>query len=64
VGQKGLISGARLSSNAIYKVLRKRLDQAGVAQLSPHDIRRTFVGDLLDASVDLATVQRLADHSG
>ncbi len=63
VAQGGRIAGARLSSNAIYKVLRKRLDQAGVATLSPHDFRRTFVGDLLDAGIDLATVQRLAGHA-
>jgi len=63
VAQGGRIAGARLSSNAIYKVLRKRLDQAGVAKLSPHDFRRTFVGDLLDAGIDLATVQRLAGHA-
>jgi len=63
VAQGGRIAGARLSSNAIYKVLRKRLGQAGVAKLSPHDFRRTFVGDLLDAGIDLVTVQRLAGHA-
>jgi integrase len=63
INKGGRICGDRLGDGAVYATLRKRLAEAGVARLSPHDLRRTFVGDLLDAGIDLATVQRLAGHA-
>ncbi len=53
----------RLTPQAVYDLLRKRARQAGVKPFSPHDLRRSFVGTLLDAGVDLATVQALAGHA-
>ncbi len=54
---------AAMTGQAIADVLAKRLTQAGAAPRTPHDFRRTFIGELLDAGVDLATAQALVGHS-
>ncbi len=55
--------GAGMSAHAIYKMLNKRARQASIPPLTPHDMRRTFVGDLLTAGNDISAVQRMAGHA-
>ncbi len=43
LSQRGAIAGTSMTGRAISKVLVKRVGQAGVEHLSPHDLRRTFV---------------------
>ena len=58
-----MILGDRLSAQAVYNLLAKRGGEAGVATFSPHDLRRTFVSNLLDAGADISTVQKLVGHA-
>ena len=61
--QGGAIERHGMSSQAIYQRLRTLARRADVEGFSPHDMRRTYVGDLLDSGVDLATVQAMAGHA-
>lgn len=59
----GNVKPCRLSDMAIYKILGRRGKQAGINSFSPHDLRRSFISDLLDTGADLVTVSRLAGHA-
>jgi site-specific recombinase XerD len=52
-----------MHAEAVFAALHKRAAESGVKDLSPHDLRRTFAGDLLDSGADIATVQRLMGHA-
>ena len=53
-----------LTTQAVYHIQGRRGLEAAVAPFTPHDLRRTFAGDLLDAGVDIVTVQKLMGHAG
>lgn len=54
---------SRLRGESVRLILEKRTAEAGISKASPHDLRRSFVSDLLDAGADLVVIQRLAGHS-
>lgn len=58
-----LMVGRGISDQAVYCILKKRAKQAGVRDLKTHDCRRSFLTDLLQLNVDVATCAKLAGHS-
>jgi site-specific recombinase XerC len=54
---------ARLSAQGVARICARRAKDSGIAPFAPDDGRRTFVGELLDAGANLATVQQLAGHA-
>jgi integrase len=53
----------RLSASAAWAITKERGRKAGILPPAPHDLRRSWIGDLLDAGTDLATAQKMAGHA-
>ncbi|WP_262927358.1 tyrosine-type recombinase/integrase [Phytohalomonas tamaricis] len=54
---------AKLSNQAVYFVLAERCLAAGIEEVAPHDLRRTFATTMMDAGVDILTLQRMMGHA-
>ena len=63
VSKGGIVERRRMSDQAVAELVHRLARQAKITKFSPHDMRRTFIGDLLDGGADLATVQGLAGHA-
>jgi integrase len=63
VNKGGRVLDKGISDAAIHNLLLKRAQQAGVKRFTPHDGRRTFAGDVLDAGADVIVVQKLMGHA-
>lgn len=57
------ITERRLTIKAIGCIIRQTAKDAGIADLKPHDLRRSFATNLIDNGVDLFTVQNLMGHA-
>jgi site-specific recombinase XerD len=53
----------RLTPQTVFDALKALAPKAGIETFSPHDLRRSFISDLLDAGADIATVQKMAGHA-
>ena len=62
VNKGGHVQPRPMTAQALMYRLQVRSRQAGIPPCSPHDLRRTFVSELLDAGADITAVQRLAGH--
>jgi site-specific recombinase XerD len=58
-----LLENSKLTNQAVYARIKRVAKVAGVKTVSPHDMRRSFVSDMLDNGVDISTVAAMAGHS-
>lgn len=63
IGKGGVLTLAPISSQAVYVILQRRAEAAGVENITPHDLRRTFVSNLLEAGADTVIVSKLVGHA-
>ena len=63
VKKGGSIQQRAMTAQAVLLRLQFLAARAHVPPFSPHDLRRSFVGELLDAGADISSVQQLAGHA-
>ena len=63
ISKAGTIQNRKLSSQAVYDIIQQRADQAKIESIRPHDLRRTFVTQLLEAGIDMNTTRQLVGHT-
>lgn len=63
VGRTGKLRPRRISAELVYQIVLKRHQLAGVDRFTPHDLRRSYISDLLDEGVDLVVAARQVGHA-
>ncbi|HFU4536163.1 TPA: tyrosine-type recombinase/integrase [Yersinia enterocolitica] len=61
--RSGLPASVTLTTAGVTAILEQLRITANVAQFTPHDLRRTFITQLLEQGADINTVRQLAGHS-
>jgi integrase len=51
---------SRLTADGLFRLFKERARDAGIVDVGPHDLRRTFVSDTLSASPDALTISALS----
>lgn len=52
-----------LNADSVGWIFKRTLLRLGIDAATPHDLRRTFAGRLMDNGVDLSTIQKLMGHA-
>ncbi|MGO9443183.1 MAG: tyrosine-type recombinase/integrase [Thiobacillaceae bacterium] len=63
VGKNGKVSGASLSTTAVWKIVLQYARQVGIERLAPHDLRRTCAKLCRKSGGDLEQIQFLLGHA-
>ena len=62
INKGSALATGRFSPQGLALIVKKRAAEADVETFSCHDLRRTFITNLLDSNCDLSTAQKLAGH--
>lgn len=63
IDRHGNMELRRMSAQAIYNMINRRIEQAGIRDFSPHDLRRTYISDALEVGVDLVIISKTVGHA-
>lgn len=63
VDKHGHVVHRRMTAHSVYLRIQDHALACGIENITPHDFRRSCIGELLDAGVDIATVSKMVGHA-